>query len=175
MAGVSKPSPEWRCSWLYHWKKLLTEGAAVLDAAGAIREIGAVLQSPELAFRVGVVVGHIRSAVCFGDAQAGHQQGDRLGSHDPAAAGVDVELAGGNPMLADGFPDEPLGQFGALPGSHHPAGDVAAEDVEDDIEIEAGPLGRAQQLGDVPAPKLVGPSGQQLGLLVRRASGKTDG
>ena len=50
----------------------------------------------------------------------------------------------------------------------HPAGDVAAEDIEDDVQIEVGPLDRTPQLGDVPAPKLVGRGGQQLRLLVSR-------
>jgi len=49
-------------------------------------------------------------------------------------------------VLADGLLDELLGQFGAFPGRDHPAGDVAAEDVEDDVEIEVGPLGRARSL-----------------------------
>ena len=74
----------------------------------------------------------------------------------------------GTGVFADGFLDELLGQFGGFPMGDHPAGDVAAEDVEDDVEIEVGPLGRPQQLGDVPAPKLVGCGGQQLGSLVRR-------
>ena len=95
-------------------EELLAEGAAVLDAAEAIRELRTVLQGPELAFRIRVVIGNIRSAVGLGDAEIGHQKGDRLGRHDPAAVGVDGELAGGNLVLADGFLDELLGQFRAF-------------------------------------------------------------
>jgi hypothetical protein len=73
----------------------LAERAAVLDAAEAIREVGAVLHGAERAFRVWVVVGNIRSAGGPGDAPVSPPEGDRLGSHDPAAIGVDVELAGG--------------------------------------------------------------------------------
>jgi hypothetical protein len=73
--------------------------------------------------------------VGLGDAQVG-QKSDRFGSHDLAAVGMDGELAGGNLVLADGLLDELLGQFGAFPGRDHPAGDVAAEDVEDDVEIK---------------------------------------
>jgi hypothetical protein len=40
-------------------------------------------------------------------------------------------------VLGDGLLDELLGQFGAFPVRDHPAGDVAAEDVQDDVEIEA--------------------------------------
>ena len=61
-----------------------------------------------------------------------------------------------------------LGQFGALPIGDHPADDIAAEDVEDDVEIEVGPLGRTPQFGNIPAPELVGTGGQQFRLLVGR-------
>ena len=61
-----------------------------------------------------------------------------------------------------------LGQFGAFARRHHPADDVTAEDVEDDVEVKVGPLGRAAQLGDVPTPKLIGGGGQQFRLLILR-------
>src|SRR6266568_5473614 len=67
-----------------------------------------------------------------------------------------------NALPGAGLVDEPLGKRGALPVGHHPADHVAAEDVEHDVEIEVGPLRRAEQLGDVPAPQLVGAAGQQL-------------
>src|ERR1019366_7524508 len=66
--------------------------------------------------------------------------------------------------------DQPLGQFGTLAISDHPAGDVATEDIEDDVEVEVGPLGGPQQLGDVPAPELIGSRRQQFRLLVGRMS-----
>src|ERR1039457_4447179 len=81
---------------------------------------------------------------------------------------MDGKLADRNLMLADGLLDELLAQFSGFPIRDHPAGNVAAENVEDDVQIEVGPLDRTPQLGDVPAPKLVGRRGQQLGFLVRR-------
>ena len=42
-----------------------------------------------------------------------------------------------------------------LAGGDHPADHVAAEDVEDHVQVEVGPLRRAAQLGDVPRPHLV--------------------
>src|SRR5208283_4387614 len=123
-------------------EKLLAEGAAVLDAAEAVRKLRAVLHGAELAFRIRVVVGNIRPAMALGNAQVGHQKGNRLGLHDPAAVGMNGELAGGNLMLADGFLDKLLGQFGAFLAGDHPASNVATEDVEDDVEIEVGPLDR---------------------------------
>ena len=70
-------------------EELLTEGAAVLDAAGAIRELRAVLHGAELAFRMRVVVGNIRPAVGLGDPgrEAGSNHG-RLRSEALAAGGL---------------------------------------------------------------------------------------
>jgi hypothetical protein len=79
-----------------------------------------------------------------------------------------VSWPGGDLVFVDGLLDELLGQFGAFPWSNHPAGDVATEDVQDHVEVEVGPLGWAQQLGDIPAPQLVGGGGQQLGFVIRR-------
>ena len=64
--------------------------------------------------------------------------------------------------------NESFGQFRALPVGDHPADDIAAEDIEDDVQIEVGPLRRPAQFGDVPAPELVGAGGQQFRLLIRR-------
>jgi hypothetical protein len=50
-------------------EKLLTEGAAVLDAAEAVREVRPVLHRAELALRMQVVVGNRGAAVRLGDAQ----------------------------------------------------------------------------------------------------------
>src|SRR6266704_3202229 len=61
-----------------------------------------------------------------------------------------------------------LGQLRAFAHGHHPAGDVAAEDIEDHVEIKVGPLGGPQQLGDVPAPELIGRGGQKFRFLIRR-------
>ena len=52
-------------------EKLLAEGAAVLDAAEAVRKLRAALHGSELAFRIRVVIVNIRSAVAFGDAHRG--------------------------------------------------------------------------------------------------------
>jgi hypothetical protein len=64
--------------------------------------------------------------------------------------------------------DQLLGQLGAFSFGDHPAHHVAAEDVQDDIEIEVGPLARAVKLGNVPAPQLIRAGGQQFRLGVGR-------
>jgi molybdopterin converting factor small subunit len=52
---------------------------------------------------------------------------------------MDGELPRRNLVFADGFFDELFGQFRAFPGRNHPARDVAAEDVQDGVEIIALP------------------------------------
>ena len=78
------------------------------------------------------------------------------------------ELAGRDYLRAAGMFDEPLGQFGAFAMGDHPTDDVAAKNIQDDVEVVGGPFHRAAQLGDVPTPQLVGLGGQQLRLLIRR-------
>src|SRR3989475_8244900 len=78
------------------------------------------------------------------------------------------ELAALDLLLHATLRDQPLREFGAFPHRDHPAGDVAAEDIQDHVEVEVGPLGRSEQLGDVPAPELIGSRRQQFRLLVRR-------
>src|SRR5690606_37133668 len=52
----------------------------------------------------------------------------------------------------------------------HPGDDVAAEDIEEDVEGQVGPLLRALELGDGPRPDLVGCGGQELRLGVVRVA-----
>ena len=49
---------------------------------------------------------------------------------------------------------------------NHPADDVAAEDVEDDVEVEVGPFRWAAELGDIPTPDLVRTVARSSGLTV---------
>ena len=73
-------------------------------------------------------------------------------------------------MLHDRVVEQRLEQNSALGIGDAPADDAAAEDVEDDIEIEVAPLGWPHQLGDVPGPDLVWMFRQQLGFLVDRVA-----
>jgi hypothetical protein len=104
----------------------------------------------------------------LGDTQVGQQKGDRFGSHRGTTIGVKGELVLHDPLFLAGVLDEALGEFRTLAWGHHPADDITAEDIQDDVEVEVRPFGRSEQLGDVPTPKLVGGSGQQFRFLVRR-------
>lgn len=57
-------------------------------------------------------------------------------------------------LLADGFARKNARQFGTFAVGNHPANDVAAEDVDDDAEVEVRPLVRPMQFGDIPGKNL---------------------
>ena len=134
----------------------------------SIGELRVVLQRLELALRERVIVGHMRPAVALADPKIGQQQGRGLGFHGRATVGMKDQLSGADSLLRACLLNELLGQCCGLPGGHHPADHVAAEDVQDHVQVEVGPLDRAPELRDVPVPNLVGTRGQQFGLRVRR-------
>ena len=92
----------------------------------------------------------------FGDAEIGEHQGGGFGLHRAAAIGMQSELAGRDMMLGDGVIEQGLEQRGAFSVSNAPGDDPAAENIDDDVEIEVAPLRWAHELGDVPRPHLVG-------------------
>src|SRR3982750_3747199 len=73
-------------------------------------------------------------------------------------------------LFATRIRNEPFGQFRTFTVGNHPAHHIAAEDVEDHVEIEVCPLRGTEQFRDIPAPKLVGASGQQFRLRVSRCT-----
>ena len=100
------------------------------EAADAIREVMAIFEGTELAFRVRIVIGDVGAAVVLGDARVGQQERHLLGDHRPTPVAVNIQLASWDVVLADGLFEKTPGQLAALPRRHHPACNVAAEDVE---------------------------------------------
>ena len=49
-------------------------------------------------------------------------------------------------VLGHRFGDQLLSQFGGFPQGDHPADDIAAENIQDHIQVETGPFGRALSL-----------------------------
>jgi hypothetical protein len=80
------------------------------------------------------------------------------------AIGVQREDLGGDLLLLGGLLDQRHRQLGVLAVLDRPADDVAAKHVQDHVQVEPRPLGRALELRHVPRPQLVRPLGQQLGL-----------
>jgi hypothetical protein len=105
----------------------------------------------------------MRAGMGLGDAEVSEEQRHGFRGHGGAAVGVDGQLITRDPLPGARLADEPFGERGALPMGHHPADDVPTEDVEHDVQVEVGPLGRPEEIGDVPAPQLVRPAGEELG------------
>src|SRR5450432_3235487 len=128
----------------------------MFDGAESVGKVGPVLQRLEMRFREGIVVRRLRSRMCFGDAQVGEQQGYRLRHHRRAAIGVDGELVGFDAFTTVAVAQEALCKRGELAMGNHPADDVSAEDVDDDVDVEVAPFARSEQLRYIPTPELVG-------------------
>ena len=71
-------------------------------------------------------------------------------------------------LLEAALLDEPGGERGILPFGDHPADDIAAEDVQQYVEVEVRPALRSEQPGDVPRPDLVRRRGEEFGFGVVR-------
>src|SRR5271166_3128023 len=89
-----------------------------------------------------------------------------LGLHRAAAIGVQGELTGKYVVFRNGVIEQRSEQHGALCVSHTPTDHAAAEDVEDDVEIEVAPLRWSHKFRDVPGPDLIGPFGDEFRLPV---------
>ena len=151
-------------------EELAAEGARFLDGGEAGGEGGPVLERFELCLRVGVVIRCVRSVMCLGHAKVGEQEGYRLGGHRAAAIGVHGKSARGDLLLRGRLADERPGELCRFTLLHGPADDVAAEDVEDGVEVVVGPGGWALELGDVPTPDLVWSPSQKLGPRIDRVA-----
>src|ERR1700735_2735737 len=147
-------------------EELLAMSASIFDRAEAIREVRPVLQGLELRLGVRIVIRDVRAAMGLGDLQVDQERGDRLGSHAGAAISVQREGPGSDVFFLYGVGDELLGEFCGLTGGDQPPDNVAAVDVEDHVQMEAGPFRWTFQLRYVPAPYLIGSDRQQFRLRV---------
>ena len=86
---MSKATKECRFSSSYPARIAVAEGVANLDAAKAIRELGAEFHGEELTFRFRKVVRNIGATVGFGYTRIGQRNGDGLGGHGATTVGVD--------------------------------------------------------------------------------------
>ena len=91
----------------------------------------------------------------FGDAEIGEQERRGLGSHGTPTVGMQGQLAGRRGMFGGGIIEQRREHGGAFSVGDAPADDSAAEDIDDDVEVEVGPFGRPHQLRDVPGLSLI--------------------
>ena len=149
-------------------EKPLAMASGILDATEAVREIRPVLQRFELRLGIGVVVRDIGPTMGFGDIQIDQQGSHRLAAHAGTPVGMYRQRVRRDVVLGHRLGDQLLGQFGGFPQGDHPADDIAAENIQDHIQVEAGPFGRAFEFRDIPAPDLVGGGGQEFRLGIDR-------
>jgi len=72
-----------------------------------------------------------------GDTEIGQQERGGFRLHRAAAIGMQRELAGWDVVFLDRIVEQRLKQRGAFRIGHAPADHAAAENVEDDVKIEA--------------------------------------
>src|SRR3954462_14213860 len=122
-----------------------------------------VLAGAEQGFGERVIIADPRPAVGGDDAEPrkGGLHGGTL--HRTAVVGVQDERAGEAALGPDCTAHELGGMFGAFACMDLPADDLAAVDVEDQVEVEEPAPDRAGHPGDVPAPDLAGTTGAVAG------------
>jgi hypothetical protein len=74
---------------------------------------------------------------------------------------MDGKFSRADVLFAGSGVDQAFGEFSAFAAGDHPTDDKAAEDIEDDVEIEIGPFGGAMEFGEIPRPELVGSGGEE--------------
>src|SRR5512138_3834834 len=95
-----------------------------------------VLERPELRLRVGIVVRGPRPREAVLQPEELDQVHGPARLHGAAAVIVDGEPVAGSEMPVDSLADEALCPPRVLPFRHHPADDIAGEDVDHDVEEE---------------------------------------
>ena len=149
-------------------KEPLAMATGILNTSEADREIRPILQRFELGLGIGIVIRDIGSAMGLGDIQVDQQGSHRLAAHAGTAIGMQRQRVRRDVVLGHRLGDQLLGQLGGFPQGDHPADDIAAENIQDHIQVETGPFGRAFEFRDIPAPDLVGRGSQELRLGVDR-------
>ena len=119
--------------------------------------------------RYGIVIGDAGPRVGEHHAQGGQQQGHGLRGHRRAPISMDDELVGVDLLALAALADEHLGQGRTLLAARIQPTTYRLKISSRDIEVAVGPLG-AEELGDVPAPDLIGAGRCAIGLLGRPAS-----
>src|SRR3954447_176058 len=161
-----RPIPEWRCWWLYQSKKLRPKARACSMLWKRSGNPGRYLSVLNCASESRVVGGGVGTRVALEHAEIGQEKGHGLAGHRTAAVGVHGQRARRDLLLFGGLGDQRLRDRGRLAMLNRPGDGVAAEDVEDHVEVEVRPLRGPEQLRDVPGPQLVGALGEQLGFRV---------
>jgi hypothetical protein len=131
-----------------------------LAGKGPTGVVGPVFGRAEQRLGVGVVVRHPWPGEGAQYPQLLQPHLQRGGAHGAAVVGVQDQPA--LALLADALPDagpadQIRGQLGILALVDVPGDDLAAPDVDHQVEVEPYAPHAGGQVGDVPAPELIGP------------------
>ncbi len=107
----------------------------MLDAGETTRKAGLVFQGLELRFRERIVVADLRSAERSCDPEVGETLRGAFARHRRAAVRVKRQDLWRHTLFIAGLLDQASGQGRVLAVRHHPTHGVAAEDVEQDVEV----------------------------------------
>ena len=128
---------------------------------GLVRVGRGVFERAEQGLRVRVVVTHRRATERGHDAQP-LQRGEHRGTlHGAAVVGVQHQLITAHLLAQTGSAHQDGRMAGQFLGMHLPAHNGAAVDVHDHVQAPELPFDGAGQVGDVPAPDLVGCLGRK--------------
>ncbi len=106
----------------------------IVNGGEAVRIIGAIFHGFELRLTEGIIVGGVRTAVTFGDAQIDQQLAQRLALHRAAVVGVERKLLRLDALFANSFSDQLACQITVFDLSDHPTDDRAAENIQHGVE-----------------------------------------
>jgi hypothetical protein len=110
--------------------------SGIFNAGKAVREIRPVLQRFELRLGIRVVVRDIGPAMGLGDIQVNQQGRHRLAAHAETPIGVHCQRVRRDVVLVHRLGYQLLGQFGGFPQGNQLADDIAAENAQDDIQVD---------------------------------------
>ena len=121
-------------------EKRTAETNPIFVATKTIGELGAILHRLELTFRERIVVRYMRPTMRLGHAQRGQQLRHVVRGHRRPAIAVDRQLIFANRLVFNRFSNQTRCQIGALAVGQHPAGHVAAVDVQNHVQVVVGPF-----------------------------------
>lgn len=103
-------------------------------------QLRSIFQGTEQGFRIGVVIAHRGAAPAGRHTQALHGRQNGFALHRRAVVRVHHELPGSDALSGTDVLQQPGGQLRALAVKHLPAHDLAAEEIDEQVQIAAPAL-----------------------------------
>jgi hypothetical protein len=146
-------------------EEILAPPPCVREIAEATRIVGLILCRAKARFRERIVIRDARSRVAAFNAELAQELREAVAGHGRASVLVHDKVAGIDTVAADRLGEQLLGQRAVFMGGDHPRDDVAAEQVQHNVQVQehAALKGREFRVGSdrsaLPAFRQVGFSG----------------